>query len=111
MDPLRGLVRSRARWLAVAVAGSSVFGFFVVAVAVFGPGDLSPLIVVFAASLGFAGLGAWRLWVLRRRIRVTAGENDFGAWLPRPAAADDDRRIDFDAETGRVRRTARRAGA
>ncbi|MGW3959821.1 DUF3592 domain-containing protein [Amycolatopsis sp. NPDC005003] len=79
--------------------------------AVFRPGDVSPLIVVFAVSLGFAGLGAWRLRVLGRRIRGTASEHGFGAWLPPPATADHDPRIDFDVETGRVRRTARRAAA
>ncbi|MFF1606881.1 DUF3592 domain-containing protein [Amycolatopsis sp. NPDC058278] len=120
MDPLRELVRRRSRWLAVAAGGVAVFGFFVVAVTVyllvvadagFGSGDISALIVVFAASLGFAGLGAWRLRTLAHRIRGTASENGFGAWLPPPSAADHDRRIDFDVETGRVRRTARRAAA
>lgn len=102
---------------AVGLAG---FVVFVVAVAVyrltaadpvFDRGDISGLIVVFAVSLGFAGLGGLRLRVLARRIRDTASENGFGGWLPAPSAADDDRRIDFGAETGRLRRTTRRAAA
>ncbi|MDX3188871.1 DUF3592 domain-containing protein [Streptomyces sp. MN03-5084-2B] len=111
MDPLRDLVRRRSRWSAVTVVGAAVFGFFVMVSAVFRPADRFPLIVVFAVSLGFAGLGAGRLRVLARRIRGTAGENGFGAWLPLPTEDDRDRRIDFDAETGRVRGIARRAAA
>ncbi|WP_410568835.1 DUF3592 domain-containing protein [Amycolatopsis sp. cmx-4-61] len=119
-DPLRALARRRAGWLALAAAGVAGFVFFAVAVAVYGlvvadpgfdRGDISALLVVFSVSLGCAVLGGRRLRVLAHRIRATAGENGFGAWLPAPAAADQDPRIDFGAETARLRRTAGRAAA
>jgi len=120
MDPLRGLGRQRARWLAVAAAGGGVFGFFAIVVPVyllvvadpaFDRGDISALVVVFAVSFGFAVLGGLRLRVLARRIRGIASEGGFGAWLPPSTAGDRDRRIDFGAETGRLHRIARRAAA
>jgi hypothetical protein len=119
-DPFRGLFRWRAVWLAVTAAGVAVFGFFGVAAAiypflaedpVFGPGELPALFATLAGSLGLAVLGACCLRVLARRLRTAAGEDGFGAWLPRVDAADRDRRIDFGAETVRLRRFARRAAA
>ncbi len=44
-------------------------------------------------------------------FRATASEDGFGAWLPSASAADHDRRIDFAAETARLRPIARRAAA
>jgi hypothetical protein len=45
------------------------------------------------------------------RNGVAARETGFGCWLPPPTGHDHDRRIDFAAETGRLRRVARRAAA
>ncbi|GHG13168.1 DUF3592 domain-containing protein [Amycolatopsis bullii] len=78
---------------------------------VFDRGDVIGLIVVFAVSLACLGLGGRCLRKTAHRIRATASENGFGSWLPAATADDHDRRVDFGAETGRLRRITGRAAA
>jgi hypothetical protein len=90
-------------WFALPVAVVTVFAFSPDVVAAFG---LVPAIAVLLA-VGSGG-AVWRLRVSARN-RAAASEDGFGGWLPLPT--DHDRRIDCAAETGRLRRVARRAAA
>lgn len=105
MDPFGGFVKRRWVWFALPAAVVAVFAFSPVVVAAFG---LLPAVAVLLA-LGSGG-AVWRLRVSVRN-RAAASEDGFGGWLPLPTDHDHDRRIDFAAETGRLRRVARRAAA
>jgi hypothetical protein len=118
-DPVRGLVKRRTVWLAVTVIGVTVFLFFAAGTTysllapdyVFEDGELPGEAAILACSLALAAFGGHRQRVADRLLGAAASEHGFGAWLPPSDAADRDRRIDFAAETVRVRRIARRAAA
>ncbi|VVJ21889.1 Uncharacterised protein [Amycolatopsis camponoti] len=105
MDPFGGFVQRRWLWFALPAAVVAVFAFSPDVVAAFG---LVPAVAVLVA-VGSGG-AIWRLRVSARN-RAAASEDGFGGWLPLPTDHDHDRRIDFTAETGRLRRVARRAAA
>jgi hypothetical protein len=105
MDPFGGFVKRQWVWFALPVAVVAVFSFSPDVVAAFG---LVPAAAVLLA-VGSGG-AVWRLRVSARN-RAAASEDGFGGWLPLPTDHDHDRRIDFAAETGRLRRVARRAAA
>ncbi len=105
MDPFGGFVKRQWVWFALPVAVVTVFAFSPDVVAAFG---LVPAVAVLLA-VGTGG-AVWRLRVSARN-RAAARENGFGGWLPPPTGHDHDRRIDFAAETGRLRRVALRAAA
>jgi hypothetical protein len=105
MDPFGGFVKRRWVWFALPVAVVTVFAFSPDGVAAFGV--VAEVAVLVAVG---AGCAVWRLRVSARN-RAAARENGFAGWLPPPTGHDHDRRIDFAAETGRLRRVALRAAA
>lgn len=106
MDPFGGFVRRRWVWFALPSAVVAVFSVSPEVVAAYG---MVPVLVVASAAVsGCVVLGVRRLRVSARN-RAAAGEDGFAGWLPPPTAHDHDRRIDFAAETVRLRRIARRA--
>jgi Protein of unknown function (DUF3592) len=105
MDPFGGFVKRQWVWFALPVAVVTVFAFSPDVVAAVGV--VAGVAVLLAVGFGCA---VWRLRVSARN-RAAARETGFGGWLPPPTGHDHDRRIDFAAETGRLRRVARRAAA
>jgi len=106
MDPFGGFVQRRWVWFVLPVAVVAVFAFSPDVVAAYGM--IPVFAVAFAVSAGCVALGVWRLRVSARK-RAAAGADGFAGWLPPPTGHDHDRRIDFAAETRRLRRIARRA--
>ncbi|EOD59270.1 DUF3592 domain-containing protein [Amycolatopsis vancoresmycina] len=108
MDPFGGFVQRRWVWLALPAAVVAVFSVAPEVVAAYG---MTPALVVLCTALaGGAVLGVRRLRVLAGN-RAAAREDGFASWLPPSTDHDHDRRIDFEAETRRLRRVARRAAA
>ncbi|QKV79162.1 DUF3592 domain-containing protein [Amycolatopsis sp. Hca4] len=100
MDPFGGFVRRRWVWFALPAAVVAVFSASPEVVAAYGM--VPALFVALVAVAGSAVWGVRRLLVSARN-RAAAGANGFGGWLPPPTHHDHDRRIDFAAETGRLR--------
>ena len=108
MDPFGGFVRRRWVWFALPAAVVAVFAVSPDVVAAFG---MVPVVAVgLAAVAGCVALGV-RLRRVSARKRAAASEDGFAGWLPPPTADDHDRRIDFAAETLRLRRFAWRTAA
>jgi hypothetical protein len=102
-------------WLVVTVAAVLVFLFFGAGTTyslltpdyVFADGELLGEAAILTGSLALAAFGARRLGAADRRLRAEVP--DFGAWLPTRDGSHGEGRVDLDAQTVRLRRTAGRA--
>lgn len=110
-------MKGRAGWLALIVAAVLVFLFFGAGTAyslltpdyAFADGELLGEAVILTGSLALAAFGARRLRAADVRLRDSVP--DFGAWLPGSEGSRGAGRVDLDAQTARLRRTALRATA
>ncbi|WIY06984.1 DUF3592 domain-containing protein [Amycolatopsis mongoliensis] len=107
--------RRRTGWLVLTVVAVLVFLLFAAGTTysllapdyVFEDGELAGEAAILSGSLALAALGGYRLRAADRRLRTLLA--DYGAWLPARDATNGEGRVDLDAETARLRRTAHRA--
>ncbi|QKV79163.1 DUF3592 domain-containing protein [Amycolatopsis sp. Hca4] len=102
----------RRGWLVLIVAAVLVFLFFGAGTAyslltpdyAFADGELLGEAAILTGSLALAAFGARRLRAPDVRLRDQVP--DFGAWLPGREGSHGEGRVDLDAQTARLRRTA-----